>query len=125
MIVGVGCDILLLSSIKEESLKPGASFLKKVFTKQEIAEGMKRNDSELYFGIRFCGKEAVFKTLHMDGNKGRLNEIEILCDDIGQPQVKLHGTVLQHAKGRCIAEILISLSYDGEYAVAYAIAQDR
>lgn len=125
MIFGIGCDILLLSSIKESSVEPETAFLRRTFTKREIAEGSRRSRSDLYYKTRFCAKEAVFKTLHMDGNRARLSEIEIVCDETGQPKVTLYGGLKQHAQRMRIDEILVSLSYDGEYAIANAIAQCR
>ena len=125
MVIGVGCDIMLLSSVREESLLENAPFYERVFTEREKKEGRARGISGTYFRTRFCGKEAVMKALHMDGNLVRLNEIEILCSQIGEPQVFLHGTVKKHAANRKIENIFLSLSYDGAYAMAYAVAESN
>lgn len=71
---------------------------------------------------RFAGKEAVFKTFGVDGNAILLNEIEILENEVGQPIVILHGNAKRIAKQNQIQKILISLSYDTDYAIAYATA---
>ncbi|MEZ3470867.1 MAG: holo-[acyl-carrier-protein] synthase, partial [Schaedlerella sp.] len=66
--------------------------------------------------------EAVFKALNIYGNEIRLNEIEILENENGQPTVILHGNALRLAEQKGISRILISLSYDTDYAVSYATA---
>ena len=71
----------------------------------------------------FVMVEAVFKALNLNGNAIRLNEIEILENENGQPQVTLHGKAEQLAKEKKITTIMISLSYDTDYAVAYAAAE--
>lgn len=123
MVIGVGCDIMLLSAVKEESLMENAPFYERVFTDREKKEGRARGIPGTYFRTRFCGKEAVMKALHIDGNLVRLNEIEILCSSIGEPQVFLHGAVKKHAADMRIEKVFLSLSYDGAYAMAYAIAE--
>lgn len=52
----------------------------------------------------------------------RLNEIEILSNEKGQPFVFLHGNAKRIAKEKEISQILISLSYEDDYAIAYAAA---
>ncbi len=53
----------------------------------------------------------------------RISEIEVLDDDLGAPHVTLHGSLLEHARERGMKDILISLSSDGDYALAFAAAQ--
>ena len=70
-----------------------------------------------------AGKEAVFKALGISAEAVRLTEIEILPDENGGPVVSLYGTVHYQAKRREIQEVLISLSWEDEYALAVAVAQ--
>jgi phosphopantetheine--protein transferase-like protein len=72
------------------------------------------------YATRFAGKEAVFKALHINGEDIRLNEIEILELENGQPFITLHGKAERISKERGISQIHISLSYDTDYAIAYA-----
>lgn len=122
MVVGIGTDILKIQRIRD-GLAGGESFLKKSFTEQERAQARERSDPALFFATRFAGKEAVFKSLGVDGGDIRLNEIEILGTDTGQPRVSLLGKVLDIAAQKGIRNIRVSLSYDGEYAVAFALAE--
>jgi holo-[acyl-carrier protein] synthase len=65
----------------------------------------------------------VFKCFGIHGNI-RLSEIEILDAETGQPQVTLLGKFREIAAEKGVMDVQISLSYENEYAVAFAVAQD-
>lgn len=122
MIHGIGTDILNISTIAPSVADLNDSFVKKIYTKKEL-ELIQSRDLPIYcFATRFAGKEAVFKCYGIDGDSLRLNEIEILENEVGQPVVFLHGNAARLAKILGIKKILISLSYDTDYAIAYATA---
>ena len=122
MIYGIGTDILKISSIASGTADLNNPFVRKTYTPKEIALITSRPVPQNSFATRFAGKEAVFKALNIYGNDIRLNEIEILENENGQPTVTLHGNALRLAEQKGISRILISLSYDTDYAVAYAAA---
>lgn len=98
----IGTDIVKISRI-EKSIK-SQSFLNKVFTENERAYCKK---VENFAGI-FAGKEAYFKALGT-GLKFPLTDVEIGHDENGKPYL-------------CgIDSSDISISHDGEYAVATVI----
>lgn len=122
MILGIGVDILKISNLQHLINNPSDPFFLKTYTKKEL-ELIKSRPNPIYsYATRFAGKEAVFKTLSHDGKGIRLNEIEILENQIGQPCVILHGHAKAFADLKNISSILISLSYDSDYAIAYATA---
>lgn len=122
MIYGIGTDILKISSIASGTADLNDPFVQKTYTPKEIALITSRPIPQNSFATRFSGKEAVFKALNIYGNEIRLNEIEILENENGQPTVILHGNALRLAEQKGISRILISLSYDTDYAVSYATA---
>ena len=122
MIYGIGTDILKISSIASGTADLNDPFVRKTYTPKEIALITSRPVPQNSFATRFSGKEAIFKALNIYGNNIRLNEIEILENENGQPTVTLHGNALRLAEQKGISRILISLSYDTDYAVAYAAA---
>ncbi len=122
MIYGIGTDILKISSIASGTADLNDPFVRKTYTPKEVALITSRPVPQNSFATRFSGKEAVFKALNIYGNDIRLNEIEILENENGQPTVTLHGNALKLADQKGISRILISLSYDTDYAVAYAAA---
>lgn len=124
MILGIGTDILKIQRIRDMEKGSNDPFFIKTFTEKEREQALMRPDPMLYYATRFAGKEAVFKCLGIDGSDARLNEIEILGMHSGQPQVSLLGKLRETAPQKGIKNIQISLSYDTDYAVAFAMAQD-
>lgn len=122
MIAGVGTDILYMKHLSKEYLKEGDPFLQKVYSVKEIEQAGEREIPFHYYATRFAGKEAVFKSLGMQQQRVVFAEIEILNDSSGIPYVTLYGKVKQHAQEKGIADIYISLSYEEDYAVAFAVA---
>ncbi len=112
----IGIDIIEIARIKKAIDRRGQNFLKRVYTEPEL-ELYSKNPSSL--AARFSGKEAVIKTLNSTGIS--LRDIEILSDDNGKPQVKLHGKAQLQAKELGLNSIEISLSHCHEYAVACAV----
>lgn len=126
MLKGIGTDILEIEKIKTLFDSPSYlsdSFVQRTYTAAEIALAESRPVPLFCYATRFAGKEAVFKALSVTGEDCRLNEIEILAEDSGKPFVNLHGSAARLAEKREISQILISLSYEYNYAVAYAIAE--
>lgn len=98
----IGTDIVKISRIEKSIKSP--SFLQKVFTERE-REYCKRAES--FAGIFAC-KEAYFKAVGT-GITLPLTDIEILHDDKGKPYIN------------GISNCDVSISHDGEYAIATAI----
>lgn len=122
MVLGIGTDILNIHNIEKSVSSYDDPFVKLTYTERELLL-IKNRPVPLYsFATRFSGKEAVFKALSAYGNEIRLNEIEILEDPNGSPCVILHGNAKKKALHSGITRILISLSYDTDYAIAYATA---
>jgi phosphopantetheine--protein transferase-like protein len=124
MVLGIGIDILSIERMRGVLETDSGSFINKVFTTKEREQASDHPDPVTYFATRFAGKEAVFKCFGIDGSGIRLNEIEIRGAETEQPQVKLLGKVREIATAKGIKDIQISLSYDTDYAVAFAIAQE-
>lgn len=123
MVVGIGTDILRSGQIKPLCLEQEDPFLLQTYTENERKEAQKRTDMYSYFCTRFAGKEAVFKSLNINGDFIRLNEIEILTKENGQPSVVLYGKVKKLAEAGGIRKVMVSLSYDTDYYMAFAVAE--
>lgn len=122
MLYGIGTDILNIHQIETAVADLADPFVRKIYTAAEI-ELINSRPIPLYsYATRFAGKEAVFKALNLNGNAIRLNEIEILENENGQPQVTLYANAEKYAKEKGITSVMISLSYDTDYAIAYAAA---
>ena len=123
MILGIGTDILNIQRIRDILDGDSDAFVQQSFTIKEQEEALSRPDSVSYYATRFAGKEAVFKCFGIDEDI-RINEIEILSLGTGQPQVTLSGKVKAIATKKGIKHVQLSLSYDADHAIAFAVAQD-
>jgi holo-[acyl-carrier protein] synthase len=120
MIQGIGIDIIeidrIANAVKREL------FVQRVFTPGEQLycdqRGVQRAAS---YAARFAGKEAVVKAFGTGLVEGSFQDIEILPDDKGCPQVKLRGFFAEFAQRLGVRQIHISLTHAREYAAAHAI----
>lgn len=123
MIKGVGTDILAIKRLRQIMESQDSNlFLTRVYTDNELNQGALRTDSLLYYATRFAGKEAVFKSLGLGSSHIDLREIEILETESGQPSVNLLGRMKTWAIEKGITVLHLSLSYDTDYVVAFAVA---
>jgi phosphopantetheine--protein transferase-like protein len=117
MIAGVGTDILKIDRLGNFD----DAFFEKVYTEYERAEAESRDVPINYYASRFAGKEAVYKCI--GGGNIRLSEVEIRSDADGKPKVTLSGECMSVAIERGIKVIHLSLSYEDDYAIAFAVAE--
>lgn len=122
MIIGVGTDILSMERFHGVLDTDGDVFVEKVFTAEERRQASESPDPTAYFATRFAGKEAVFKCFGIHGNV-RISEIEILDGDTGQPRVTLLDEFVRIAAEKDVRSVHISLSYENDYAIAFAVAE--
>ena len=114
-----GIDIVKISRI-EKLLKNGIP--KKVFSLRESEYiNSKKFKARTAAGL-FAAKEAVVKALGC-GITVPLDCVEILHNPKGQPYVMLSGKVLAISREMGIECFAVSISHDGEYAVASANAK--
>lgn len=123
MLYGNGTDLLKINNLQPFIDHLDDPFIIKTYTDKELALILSRPTPLYSLATRFAGKEAVFKCLSVHGDAIRLNEIEILENEIGQPTVTLLGNAKVLADQKGITQILISLSYDTDYAIAFATAE--
>lgn len=126
MIKGIGTDILERAKINTVFWQDNYledPFIRKTYTAKEIEIAESRSDTKAFYATRFAAKEAVFKALNTTGQDVKLIDIEILAHENGAPYVQLYASAAAVAKKRDISEILVSISYEDDFAIAYAIAQ--
>jgi fatty acid synthase subunit alpha len=117
----VGVDVESVSAINIEN----ETFIERNFTAKEIAYCQKAANPHASFTGKWSAKEAVFKSLGVQG-KGAgapLKDIEIGNDETGAPVVELSGHAQEEAKRVGVKSISISISHSDEQAVSVAIAQ--
>ncbi len=122
MISGTGIDIIEISRIKNAVIRWKDSFLKRVFTENEINYSQAKKFSYQHLAARFAAKEAVLKAIG-DSSIHRINlrEVEVLNDESGKPFIRLSGEAKKIKEKKKISDIIISMSHTHKLAVANAI----
>jgi holo-[acyl-carrier protein] synthase len=102
--------------------KADGHFESRVFSEGERSYCRGWKDPMPHFAARFAAKEAYGKAMGLGlGPTGDFAEIEVVSDANGRPLLRLNGRALelfQKAGGR---EIHLSLSHEGDQAIASVI----
>jgi holo-[acyl-carrier protein] synthase len=97
-------------------------FVERVFTDDEITYCRSRRDPAPHFAARFAAKEAGFKALGTGLQMGvRWRELEVRRDRQQAPMLVLSGRAREIGLGRGGSRMLLSLTHEGDYALAQAI----
>ncbi len=122
MIIGNGIDIVEIGRIQRAIQRWGKEFSTRVFTTEEITYSQAKKFSSQHLAVRFAAKEATIKAFSSAGVRFvRWKDIEILNDNSGKPQVKLHGYYKRLQRERRINDVLLSMSHAKDYALASVI----
>ncbi|MCX4312427.1 MAG: holo-ACP synthase [Clostridia bacterium] len=113
----LGVDTVRISRVREAVR--GEAFRTRVFTADEIKYCDGAADAAASYAGIFCAKEAVAKALGTGFGRGVMpHDIEITHAETGAPVAVLRGEAARMAGGR---EAEISVSHDGDHAVAVAM----
>ena len=119
-----GIDFASDAQLPEQVLVRGDSFFEHTFTLNERALADVAPDCLSFLRGRFAAKEAIFKALGMNSDLlGRWSNIEIIVDEVGAPQVRLHGPALEHALAQSISSICVSITHDQDRHLAMCVAE--
>ncbi len=120
----VGVDIVEISRIKRAVLR-SRRFLTRIYTAPERTYCYSKKDPFPSLAVRWAAKEAFCKLHPGLPGKVRLQEIEILVEDKGRPQLKLYGQTAHMAQEIGLTDIDVSLSHAGGNAIAVVVASVR
>ena len=121
-VLGVGCDLVEVSRIRESHQRHGQPFLDKVYSQDEQTYCLQQPDPYPSLAARFAAKEAVAKAFSTGiGEHLGWKSATIAHGERREPLVKLHGKasdLLQDLGGRTVR---ISLSHTGATAMAIVL----
>ena len=122
MIVGIGIDVAEVKRIAEVIESQGERFLKRVFTRDEVAYCEQfRNKYERFAG-RFAAKEAAMKALGTGWSRGvRWVDVEVVRHRGRRPTLELKGEARKIADGLGVRNIALSITHTVEQAIAQVI----
>ena len=109
-----------ISRIEKSMKKP--SFLKFVFSEEEIFYFKKNKFPCQSIAAAFCAKEAFSKAMGTGLRGFKLKEIQLLHDDLGAPYISLKGNAKKLFSGK-IANISVSLTHTKNYASAVVLCE--
>jgi len=125
LLIGIGTDLFRISRIAPQSVAEGDPFLMRAYTEAERAEADGRAVPIFHYAACFAGKEAVYKAISGCGVEFCPGEIEITEDGDGRPAARLLGKTKERFEEKfgCRYALLVSLSYETEFATAFAAAE--
>ena len=108
----------------EKMVAQGEQYLDTIFTGKEIDYCESKARRSEHYAARYAAKEAILKALGTGWRDGlAFSEIEILNNELGKPQVFLHGKVREFFDRQHIKQTSISLSHTDKIAIAVAILE--
>lgn len=121
-VLGVGVDLTQMPRLRRVVARWEERFLQRVFTEQEIAYCRRRRDPIPHFAARFAAKEATLKALGTGLRMGvNWRELEVRRERGQAPTMVLSGRCRAIAEAKGGRRVLLSLSHDGDYAMAHAM----
>lgn len=123
MIFGLGTDIIETARI-EKLIARGTPYLQTIFTPAEIAYCESRQKKSQHYAARFAVKEATLKALGTGWRRGAaFSDVEVVNDNEGKPDVRVHGKVKQLFERHKIQHTSISISHTDQNAIAVIILE--
>lgn len=121
--ISCGNDIIRISRVKDSIEQVGETFLKRVYTDEEINYCESRRMCKYQsYAARFAAKEAVYKAIAPEtSHEVEWKNIEVKRQENGKPYVELYGKLKEIAEEKNINSIDLSLSHDGDYAMATVV----
>jgi holo-[acyl-carrier protein] synthase len=122
----VGIDIVQISRVVDSLQRFGERFMQCLFTRDEIAWAMQSGAlTAERLAARFAAKEAAIKAFDLGEAGVAWRDIEVRRVEGGACRLALHGKAATLVFAQGIEQIALSLSHDGNYAVAVVTAYRR
>ncbi|MGH9749516.1 MAG: holo-ACP synthase [Candidatus Polarisedimenticolia bacterium] len=124
MILGVGVDVCDVRRLRRAMERRG--FRERVFDEDEIRDCEARARQAPHYAARFAAKEACFKALGTGWGGGvAWKDVIVRRDGGGPPRLDLRDGAARAAAGLGVARAHLSLSHEGDYAVAMVVLEGR
>ena len=124
MIIGIGIDTVSISRMEKLIRARGERFLRKIFSDNEIGEGMRRIKNAPFFAARFAAREAFVKALGTGFVRDiSFRDIAVRKGDGGRPELSYSERMEKLLKARGIERCHVSITHDGDNAQAIVILE--
>lgn len=126
MIFGTGIDIVDISRFERFVRDNNNLLFNRLFTPQELAYCVNKKRSAQHLAIRFAAKEAFLKAMGTGLRDGLAwRDMEVVNDQSGKPELKLTGKAEELFHQNSLVRIFLSLSHDGNSAIASVILEGK
>lgn len=122
MVLGAGVDIVDIERIRRLGERYGDRFVRRVFTEGEWRSCQGRRDPWPSLAARWAAKEAGMKSLGLGMEDAGWRDFEVVTPPGQKPQLALSGRAAQRARELGVSRLLLSLSHERAFAVAYVLA---
>ena len=120
--IGIGTDIVQIERVEAVWRRQGEQFVNRILTPAERAECDEAPQPWRYLAKRFAAKEAIAKCFATGiGKDLSWQDMTIERNAAGAPVVALSDAGQALAKSKGGREVLLSISDEQEYAVAFAV----
>jgi holo-[acyl-carrier protein] synthase len=124
VIYGIGTDLIRISRLQRTLQRHGERFARRILDPVEFAAYSEASDPARYLAKRFAAKEAAAKALGTGIRDGlRLAHLVVTAGPLGQPRLELRGRARDLARERGIVASQLSLSDEGDYALAFVVLE--
>jgi holo-[acyl-carrier protein] synthase len=121
-IVGIGLDLVKIARVQALAERWHNRFLQRVYTPDERRASFDRPSPYAALAGRFAAKEAVMKALGTGWADGvSWQDIQVLNERGGRPVATVRGRTAVLVRQAGVTRIHVSLSHDGDYAIAEVI----
>ncbi|MCD6328246.1 holo-ACP synthase [bacterium] len=115
----VGVDIVKVSRIRDIIKRRGTRFVERYFSAGEFEYSSRKSNPYPHLAARFAAKEAAYKAFSSAGlGEFPLSSFDVHVHASGVPTLRFSEDAAAAANGLGSGNISLSLSHDGDYAVA-------
>jgi holo-[acyl-carrier protein] synthase len=126
MIVGIGTDVCSIERIARSLERFGDRFVTRILTPAERARFEKTKDKPGHLAKRFAAKEAFSKAIGTGIHTPfTWHSITVTRSASGKPGVEPSKTMASHLKKLGVTDAHISLTDDGDVAMAFVILEGK
>lgn len=115
-------DIVEIDRIRRLGERYGERFVRRVFTEGEWRSCQGRRDPWPSLAARWAAKEAGMKSLGLGMEDAGWRDFEVVTPPGQKPRLELSGRAALRAREMGVARLLVSLSHERAFAVAYVLA---
>jgi holo-[acyl-carrier protein] synthase len=125
MVIGIGIDAVQIERFECAVARHGVRLLDRLFTTAEQTRWSSHRSPGRHLAARFAAKEAAFKALRTGWGQGvAWQDVQVVGGGHGPSDLVLSGRAQEIAARLGITQMLVSLTHDGDYAMACVVATD-